>query len=133
MADDFEEMTLEESVKADLMELPLKMRRGGVARAALTAARILDEGGLAPRDAAGYLREMRLALAQLRDMAPGEVKGDATDEVRERRERRLGLAENALWATGTCRRYPLLMQPAANATGTGKTTWLRTRGSTSAG
>lgn len=83
------DLTLEESVRADLAEMPLKMRRGGVARVALSCARILDQGGLSPRDAAGFMRELRLALAQLREMAPGEVKGDVTDEVKERRERRL--------------------------------------------
>jgi hypothetical protein len=30
-----------------------------------------------------------MAMVTLADMAPGEVKGDATDEVRARRERRL--------------------------------------------
>ncbi len=82
-------LTLEESVRSDLASLPPAMRRGGVARVALWCARTLDEGGLTPRDAAGFAREMRLALAQLRDMAPGEVKGDITDEVRQRREKRL--------------------------------------------
>lgn len=83
------EPTLEDSVRSDLAELPANLRRGGVARVALMCARVLDEGGLTPRDAAGFARELRLALAQLRELAPGEVKGDVTDEVRERRERRL--------------------------------------------
>ncbi len=83
------ELSLEESVRADLAQLPAHMRRGGVARGAIMCARVLDEGGLTPRDAAGFLRELRLSLAQLRDMQPGEVKGDVTDEVRQRRERRL--------------------------------------------
>lgn len=82
-------MTMEDAVQRDLAELPDGMRRGGIASVALMCARILDEGGLAPRDAAGFAREMRLSLAQLRDMAPGEIKGDMTDEVRERREKRL--------------------------------------------
>lgn len=81
--------TLEESVRSDLAALPLAMRRGGVARVTLMCARVLDQGGLSPRDAAGFAREMRLGLAQLREMAPGEVKGDVTDEVKQRRERRL--------------------------------------------
>lgn len=84
-----EDLTLEESVRNDLATLPLAMRRGGVARVALMAARILDEGGLAPRDAAGFARELRLALAQLREMQPGDVRGDLTDEVKQRREKRL--------------------------------------------
>ena len=83
------ELSLEESVRVDLAGLPVSMRRGGVARVALMCARILDAGGLTPRDAAGFAREMRLALAQLREMAPGEVKGDLTDEIKSRREKRL--------------------------------------------
>lgn len=80
---------MEESVRNDLNELPPNLRRGGVARVAIMAARALDQGGMSPRDAAGFARELRLALAQLREMAPGAVVGDATDEVKERRERRL--------------------------------------------
>lgn len=80
---------MEEAVLSDLAELPEKMRKGGVAAGALRCARVIDEGGLTPRDEAGYVREIRLALAQLREMAPGDVKGDSTDEVSQRRERRL--------------------------------------------
>jgi hypothetical protein len=87
--DDDEELTLEESVKNDLDALPGNMRRGGVARVAIMCARVLDMGGLPPRDAAGFARELRLSLAQLREMAPGEVRGDITDEVKQKRERRL--------------------------------------------
>lgn len=81
--------SMETAVLADLAQLPEDLRRGGVAQVALFGARQLDEGPLPPRDAATFMREVRLALAQLRDMAPGEVKGDITDEVRARRERRL--------------------------------------------
>lgn len=82
--------SVEDSVLHDLSRLPPDMREGGVARIALFCARQLDQPGLlAPRDAAAYARELRLSLAQLREMAPGEVKGDVTDEVRARRERRL--------------------------------------------
>ncbi len=80
---------MEEAVRSDLAQLPESMRKGGVAAGALHCARILDEGGLAPRDEAGYVREVRLALGQLREMAPGDVKGDVTDEMSMRRERRL--------------------------------------------
>lgn len=81
--------TVEDSVLHDLSRLPPDLREGGVARIALYCAQQLDSGMHAPRDAAGFARELRLSLAQLREMAPGEVKGDVTDEVRERRERRL--------------------------------------------
>jgi hypothetical protein len=82
-------MSMEEAVLVDLAQLPQRMREGGVAAVALMCARMLDEGGLPPRDAAGFAREVRLSLAQLREMAPGESKGDPTDEVRERREKRM--------------------------------------------
>lgn len=85
----YEPGPMERAVVVDLGELPLKLRNGGIAAVALMCARVLDEGGLPPRDAAGFAREVRLSLAQLREMSPGEVKGDVTDEVRERRERRL--------------------------------------------
>ena len=87
---------METAVMSDLEQLPEKMRRGGVAAVAINCARIFDEGGLAPRDAAGYAREIRLALAQLREMAPGDVKGDGTDEVSQRREQRLARTEVVL-------------------------------------
>jgi hypothetical protein len=80
---------MEDAVEVDLAELPVKLRSGGVAAVALMCARELDAGALPPRDAASYLREIRLSLAQLREMTTGEVKGDVTDEVRERREKRL--------------------------------------------
>lgn len=80
---------MERAVQVDLEQLPEKMRHGGVAAVAISCARVLDEGGLPPRDAASYHREIRLSLAQLREMAPGDVKGDTTDEVSQRRERRL--------------------------------------------
>jgi len=80
---------VEDAVQADLDQLPDAMAGGGVAAVARYCARALDEGGLAPRDAAAMAREVRLSLAQLREMAPGEAKGDVTDEVRERRERRM--------------------------------------------
>jgi len=80
---------MEDAVRRDLARLPDDMRQGGVAMIAIYCARELDTGGHAPRDAATFAREMRLALTQLREMAPGEVKGDVTDEVRAKREQRL--------------------------------------------
>ena len=84
---------VEEAVRRDLMQLPQQMQNGGVAAVALYAASVLDAGGLAPRDAAGFAREVRLALDQLARQAPGEARGDVTDEVRARRERRLAAQE----------------------------------------
>lgn len=80
---------VEIAVSRDLARMPDWMRKGGLAATALKLAAELDAGGIAPRDAAGYAREIRLCLAALADMAPGDARGDQTDEVRERRERRL--------------------------------------------
>jgi len=81
--------TVTESVLHDIRRLPDDMQQGGVASVALYCAQQLDMGGHSPRDAAGFVQQLRMALAQLREMAPGEVKGDVTDEVRAQREKRL--------------------------------------------
>ncbi len=87
---------IEKAVISDLAEFPEKMRNGGIAMTARLCARALDEGNVTPRDATSLVREIRLALVQLRDMSPGEVKGDTTDELRQRREDRMaGKAEKA--------------------------------------
>lgn len=83
---------MELAVLRDLSQLPDDLRKGGIAATAVRLARELDIAGMTPRDAAGHGREIRMCLAQLRDWAPGERKGDGTDEVRERRERRLNEA-----------------------------------------
>jgi hypothetical protein len=41
------------------------------------------------RDKSGMYAQLRMAMVTLREIAPGEAKGDHTDEVRERREKRL--------------------------------------------
>jgi hypothetical protein len=79
----------EAAVLRDLARFPEDIRSGGIAMVAVLSARALDEGGLAPRDAQGYLREIRMSMVQLADMAPGDRKGDVTDEVRAAREKRL--------------------------------------------
>jgi hypothetical protein len=80
---------MEEAVLKDLAELPLGVRSGGVAAVALLAARKVDEGGMAPRDEAAFLARVQIALVQLREQSTGEVHGDRTDEVREKREQRM--------------------------------------------
>jgi hypothetical protein len=82
---------VETGVTADLRQLPAQLRKGGIASAALRLARELDTGGLAPRDAAGHAREIRQSLVTLADLAPGEGRGDRTDEIRDRRESNLRL------------------------------------------
>jgi len=79
----------EAAVLRDLARLPADMREGGIAATAVLSARMLDEGILLPRDAQGFIREIRMALVQLQGDAPGDRAGDVTDEVRRKREKRL--------------------------------------------
>jgi hypothetical protein len=79
----------EQAVLRDLRALPDDLRQGAIAAVALGLARDLDEGDMTARDKSGMYAQLRMAMVTLADMAPGEVKGDATDEVRARRERRL--------------------------------------------
>lgn len=82
-------MGIYSSVCRELDRLPSELRDGGVAATVLLCAKALDEGGLIPRDAAQFIREIRLSLAYLREIAPGEAVGDKTDELRQKREARL--------------------------------------------
>lgn len=79
----------ETAVLRDLKALPDDLRKGGIAAVALQLAIELDAGNMSPRDFAGVAAQLRMALVTLREIAPGEARGDHTDEVRERRERRL--------------------------------------------
>jgi hypothetical protein len=79
----------ETAVLRDLRALPDDLRQGGIAAAALQLARALDAGDMSPRDLSATAAQLRMSLVTLREIAPGEAKGDHTDEVRERRERRL--------------------------------------------
>jgi hypothetical protein len=80
---------VELGVHRDITRLPDAMRKGGIAAAALALAAELDTGELPPRESAGHAREIRQCLVTLAEMAPGDARGDQTDEVRQRRERRL--------------------------------------------
>jgi len=82
-------------VLLDLAAFPAAMREGAVARTALLLARELDDPvlrtAMSPRDKASYVQRIGVAIAQLREMSPGEAKGDSTDAAREARESRLRL------------------------------------------
>lgn len=82
----------ETAVRRDLEALPEDLRKGAIAAVALGLARDLDEDGMTARDKAGMYAQLRMAMVTLREIAPGEAKGDSTDEVRARRERRLQAA-----------------------------------------
>ena len=91
------------AVRHDLGTLPESMRKGGLAANALMLARLLDHGvcwvreedgkhiiqSVPARDIPVFAREIRQSIIALQDQAPGEVKGDETDEVKARREKRL--------------------------------------------
>jgi hypothetical protein len=77
---------VEKAVLADIAALPPEYRKGAIAAAALLLGRELDLGGMTPRDAAGHAAQLRQCIVQLREWAPGEVPGDATDAARTRIE-----------------------------------------------
>lgn len=77
------------AVRSELRKLPVELQAGPLAEAALILAGLLPEAS--PRDAATLNRELRLTLAELRQlaaaMAPEEV--DPVDELAQRRAARL--------------------------------------------
>lgn len=97
----------EQAVRADLAALPESMRKGAIASTALMLARLLDRGiceadefdgehvmhTVPAKEIPAFAREIRQCITALQDSAPGEVKGDETDEVKNRREKRLNAAQ----------------------------------------
>ena len=79
----------EKGVRADLRKMPEELREGGIAAGIIGLAQDLDRGFVIGRDAAAHAREIRQGLMVLREMAPGDRKGDKTDELAEKRQRRL--------------------------------------------
>jgi hypothetical protein len=80
---------IERAVMADLRNFPDEFAKGAIGASARRLARELDMGIVVGRDAAGHAREIRQAVTTLRELAPGERKGDATDDLRARREARM--------------------------------------------
>lgn len=81
--------SVEAAVRRELKSYPADIAAGAVARTMILLAQRLDAGVGEARDLAQVSRELRLASAQLRELAPGNVKGDKLDELREKREKRL--------------------------------------------
>lgn len=79
----------EKGVLEDLKAFPAELRKGGIAAIALLLAIEIDTVPMSPRDKAAMAGQVRMAMITLREIAPGEARGDRTDEVRERREKRL--------------------------------------------
>jgi hypothetical protein len=84
---------LELAVMRDLRAMPDALRLSAIAASAINLAREIDTLDMTARDTAGHTRELRMCMTQLADLAPGERKGDSTDMLRERRERRMAAAE----------------------------------------
>jgi hypothetical protein len=85
--------TIELGVMHDLRNFPEEFAKGAIAATARRLAREIDIGMVAGRDVAGHAREIRQAMITLREMAPGDRKGDATDDLRARREARMQASE----------------------------------------
>ncbi|SRR6266851_91909 len=91
------------AVRKDLRMLPDSLRKGAIAANALLLASLLDRGicvvddedgehtlqAVGAREIPVFTREIRQSITTLMQMAPGEVKGDQTDEAKDKRERRL--------------------------------------------
>lgn len=79
----------ETRVVKQLRAFPADLRESPEAGNALILARCLDEG-IADRELPAIVRELRLTMAELRELAPAEAEGDFVDELRERRAHRTG-------------------------------------------
>lgn len=79
----------EQSVLDGLESFPEDIRRGPVAANMIGLAREWDVLGLMGRDSPGHAREIRQSYMALREMAPGERKGDKVDELNGKRGLRL--------------------------------------------
>lgn len=85
----------EQGVLNDLESFPEDIRKGAIAAGLIGLARDLDQGIVMGRDAAAHAREIRQGITALREMAPGERKGDTVDELGARRASRLAGDERA--------------------------------------
>jgi hypothetical protein len=80
---------VERGVRHDLKGLPDDLRKGGIAAGVIQLAIMMDLHVLDPRNQSGHAREIRQAITTLKEMSPGNQKGDQTDDLRARREQRL--------------------------------------------
>lgn len=79
----------EKAVRKELRGLPADVAAGAVAAAMIRLAAEADIGGLTARDLSQIMREIRQSSQYLREVSPPAGAGDAIDELRQRRERRL--------------------------------------------
>jgi actin-like ATPase involved in cell morphogenesis len=79
---------IERAVRKDLRSFPPEVGKSAIAEGMIKLASEADIGGLAARDLSQLLRELRLAMAQLREMAPPGIGDDELDKQRKKREER---------------------------------------------
>ena len=79
---------IERAVRLDLRAYPDEIAKGTIAASLLAIAARLD-AGMGDIAYAQCTRELRMSADTLREMAP-QTTGDALDQLRQRRERRLG-------------------------------------------
>lgn len=77
---------LEKATLAELDAMPKALRTSGIAVSALILARRIDSGASSDRDLNGLAGQYRQHMNDLRANAPGERKGDTTDDTRSRIE-----------------------------------------------
>jgi hypothetical protein len=77
---------VERAARGDLKALPPEYRNSAIAKGYLLLARRLD-AGVSARESAGLLREMRMTLLTLHELAPPAVEDSFTDELQARREK----------------------------------------------
>lgn len=82
---------VEKGLDYDLKSMPEEYQKGAIAAGARRLARTLDEGGMTPRDEAGHMAQLRQAIVQLHEWAPGSEPGDPTGEAQARSEKTRGL------------------------------------------
>lgn len=84
-------MSVVEAVQAELDDLPPELAKSGLAAAALEIARGLDgSASLAMKSMAA--KELRDTLGVLLSKAPPMERNDLVDQLRQKREKKLGRA-----------------------------------------
>lgn len=86
-------MSVVRALQSEIEAMPRAVRESTVAAGALVAAQILD-GRPGTRDTASLLKELRAAVAELRDLAAAvPEEADPIDELSRRRTARVADAE----------------------------------------
>lgn len=81
---------MEKAVQADLDRWGAKVAGTALAVSALDLAERLDVTGVRPAAASMLHTQLRATLLELSDLAPAQAENDDVDEVKQKREGRLG-------------------------------------------